>query len=68
MDMTKRMFARAIACATLVAAAPLVATAQPSWPTKPVRLVIPFGVGGGSDVLARMLAQDLSTRDRKSVV
>ena len=68
MDMTKRIFARAIACATLVAAAPLVATAQPSWPTKPVRLVIPFGVGGGSDVLARMLAQDLSTRWGQQVI
>ena len=68
MDKTKRMFARAIACATLVAAAPLVATAQPAWPTKPVRLVIPFGVGGGSDVLARMLAQDLSTRWGQQVI
>ncbi len=68
MNTTKRMFARAIAAAALVAAAPLMATAQPSWPTKPVRLVIPFGAGGGSDVAARMFAQDLSTRWGQQVI
>ena len=68
MDTTKRMFALAIAGAALAAAAPLVATAQPAWPTKPVRIVIPFGVGGGSDVWARMLAQDLSTRWGQQVI
>ena len=51
-----------MAGAALLAAVPLIATAQSSWPTKTVRLVIPFGVGGGSDVAARMLAQDLTTR------
>jgi tripartite-type tricarboxylate transporter receptor subunit TctC len=35
------------------------ASAQP-WPTKPVRIVVPYGTGGGSDVLARQLAQKLS--------
>ncbi len=68
MDTKKRIFALAIAGAALVAATPLVATAQPSWPTKPVRLVIPFGAGGGTDVAARMLAQDLSTRWGQQVI
>ncbi len=68
MDKTKRMFTRAIAGATLIAAAPLVARAQPSWPTRPVRLVIPFGVGGATDSAARMLAQDLSTRWGQQVI
>ena len=68
MDWTKRMFARAIAGATLVAAAPLMAIAQPAWPTKPVRLVVPFGAGGGTDAAARMLAQDLSTRWGQQVI
>ena len=68
MDKTKRMFTQAIAGATLIAAAPLVARAQPSWPTRPVRIVIPFGVGGATDSAARMLAQDLSTRWGQQVI
>lgn len=68
MDKKKRMLAQAIALAALLAAAPLVATAQSAWPTKTVRLVIPFGAGGGTDLAARMLAQDLSTRWGQSVI
>ena len=30
------------------------------YPTKPVRLIEPFGTGGGPDLLARALAQQLS--------
>jgi tripartite-type tricarboxylate transporter receptor subunit TctC len=31
------------------------------WPSKPVRLVIPFGAGGSSDVFGRLLATHLAT-------
>lgn len=68
MDKNKRMLAHAIAAAALFATVPLVATAQTAWPTKTVRLVIPFGAGGGSDVAARMFAQDLSTRWGQTVI
>lgn len=32
------------------------------WPTRPVTLILPFAAGGGTDLLARALAQDLSER------
>jgi len=68
MEKKKRMFAQAIAAAALLAAVPQFATAQSAWPTKPVRLVIPFGAGGGTDVAARLLAQELSTRWGQPVI
>ncbi len=43
-----------------MALAGLPAVAQTSWPTKPVKIIVPFAPGGTTDILARAVAPELS--------
>jgi tripartite-type tricarboxylate transporter receptor subunit TctC len=53
--------------AAAFALVPALAFAQ-AWPTKPVKIIVPFAAGGATDVVARLLAQKLTESWGQSVV
>jgi tripartite-type tricarboxylate transporter receptor subunit TctC len=57
----RREFLRLAAGAAVLPALSSVACAQ-TYPTRPVRIVVPFAAGGGPDIVARLMGQWLSAR------
>ncbi len=44
------------------------AMAQTAYPAKPIRLIVPFPPGGGTDMIARTVAQKLTDQNRWTIV
>ena len=66
---SRRLF---IAVAALAASAPLLApisaSAQAAYPSRPIRLIVPFPAGGGTDLIAREVANKVATSNGWSIV
>jgi tripartite-type tricarboxylate transporter receptor subunit TctC len=58
---------KCLAAAALLAVAPPAAFAQ-AWPSKPVKIIVPFAAGGATDVVARLLAQRLTEAWAQAVI
>ena len=56
----RTLLGRVASAAALLAFAPFQAQAQADYPSKPIRIVVPFPPGGATDVLARVIGQQLS--------
>ena len=63
----KKVLLSFIAAAALTATAFVSASAADNFPAKPIRLVVGFAAGGPTDVIARVLAKDMSTTLGQSV-
>ncbi|HZH57020.1 tripartite tricarboxylate transporter substrate-binding protein [Yanghanlia caeni] len=61
-----KKFGKALAAAALVAGSTAVAAAE--WPTQPVNLVVPYPPGGPTDIVARVVADELGKRLGQTVI
>ena len=64
--LTRRQLLASTAASAL-ALSPTFSQAQAAWPTKPLRLVVPFAPGGSSEIVARALAGEMGKTIGQSV-
>lgn len=58
-----------LAALTMTALAPFAqAQTAAAWPTKPIRIVVPYPPGGSSDIIARAISQPLSEALKQTVI
>ena len=55
-----RLASSTVALGAPILGAPAIARAQANWPDKPVKVIVPFAAGGGTDLVARPWAEKLS--------
>ena len=61
-------FVAAVACVWIAALAGAAAQDAASYPSKPIRIVVPFSAGGATDITARIIGQKLAEEWKATVV
>jgi tripartite-type tricarboxylate transporter receptor subunit TctC len=61
-NMLRRILLQSLLCAIPLIVAWYLPARADDWPTRPVTIVVPFGAGGNTDMMARLAAQDLSQK------
>ena len=64
----KKLLLNLIAAASLAAMAAAPALAADTYPNKPIRLLVGFAAGGPTDVIARVLARDMSVTLGQTII
>jgi tripartite-type tricarboxylate transporter receptor subunit TctC len=59
---------RSLLAVSIALLLPIGDTAAQDWPQRPVRIIVPFGPGGGSDIIGRIVAQSLQEKLGQPVV
>ncbi len=67
MTVNRRDLLAAAAAMTATVAAPALAQAD-KWPSKPIRIVVPYPPGGSSDIIARAISQPLAEALKTTVI
>ncbi|MGZ5038564.1 MAG: Bug family tripartite tricarboxylate transporter substrate binding protein [Usitatibacter sp.] len=62
--MNRRTFVRAFCAAILAAGSCAGSIAQDAYPAKPIKIIVPFPPGGGTDVLSRAIAQSITNNTK----
>jgi tripartite-type tricarboxylate transporter receptor subunit TctC len=64
----RRRLLGAACLAALSLGLPLAASAQANWPSRPIKIIVPYPPGGSSDIIARAISQPLSEALKQSVI
>lgn len=66
-SLSRRRFNATIGAGLALSALPLAASAQ-TFPSKPIRIIVPFSAGGPTDLMARAIGKTLSTNMGQPVI